>query len=709
MAGGGRTITQRIALDGGSQVKNDLEAIGAAAVKAFEKFAGVGAVNGALGKVGTSVSDLTNRMRKLQDAGGSFGGAFGNFATTVTGVSVSLGALSSVSIGGVITALSAMINKVGQAQRELQNTADSLGVTAEQLNALQDAAAAVGIGGDQIAQALSKQISAMTSANQATVQYNKKLDDLKDRFRQGKIDYNSYLKEMARVTAEGQKQDSIFKQLGVTIGDSSGKIRDPIKVYHELSNAFNGMSDGAMKAAAAQQIWGTRNAQVIALANKGSKGINDLSLAAERLAPSLDKGAVAAFQRVTLATSNLGKAVESTKNHMLAAFAPSISTIVEAFTNVVVNSRAAWVNFAKTLAEQVKPIVEDVVAVIEGRDKDVKNSFVLQARDAVVDFALAAKNAFVEIIIPAIQGFMSVLQLVADGINAVFGTKFTGGQLAIALVVGKLIGLFGVLGSAVTVAVSAFGLLSAALGGPLVVAAAAVGVAIGALIVALGTNLGSVKDAATGVFAAIPELAKSALDGVVSAFKAGFTIVAGLFDGLLSTAKSVFNAIMAGVQAVADAISGVIGGNSGGGDNAPAFAGGGAVRGPGTGTSDSIRAWLSNGEYVQPTSAVNRYGLAFMNAIRAGRIAVSRVRDLMSGVDFSGLQAVMPNRVSYASGGLATVAPGGSSLQPVNLHVGGNTFPLQGTPDVVREISIYAQGKHARSSGRKPTWFGGGK
>ncbi|WP_221029895.1 hypothetical protein [Actomonas aquatica] len=46
------------------------------------------------------------------------------------------------------------------------------------------------------------------------------------------------------------------------------------------------------------------------------------------------------------------------------------------------------------------------------------------------------------------------------------------------------------------------------------------------------------------------------------------------------------------------------------------FATGGLVSGPGTGTSDSIAARLSNGEFVQPAAAVSHYGADFMEAIR---------------------------------------------------------------------------------------------
>lgn len=47
-------------------------------------------------------------------------------------------------------------------------------------------------------------------------------------------------------------------------------------------------------------------------------------------------------------------------------------------------------------------------------------------------------------------------------------------------------------------------------------------------------------------------------------------------------------------------------------------AGGGAIRGAGTGTSDNIPAMLSNGEYVLTARAVERLGEPFLNALNSG-------------------------------------------------------------------------------------------
>jgi hypothetical protein len=54
------------------------------------------------------------------------------------------------------------------------------------------------------------------------------------------------------------------------------------------------------------------------------------------------------------------------------------------------------------------------------------------------------------------------------------------------------------------------------------------------------------------------------------------------------------------------------------------FPGGGRIRGPGTGTSDSILARVSNGEYVIPAERVRQYGQNMFDAIRAGKLSSAR-------------------------------------------------------------------------------------
>jgi tape measure domain-containing protein len=67
-------------------------------------------------------------------------------------------------------------------------------------------------------------------------------------------------------------------------------------------------------------------------------------------------------------------------------------------------------------------------------------------------------------------------------------------------------------------------------------------------------------------------------------------------------------------------VTGLPSSSMGAGLNPPGYATGGKIRGPGTGTSDSILMWGSNGEFMQPAASVNYYGEAFMEAIRQRRL-----------------------------------------------------------------------------------------
>ena len=118
------------------------------------------------------------------------------------------------------------------------------------------------------------------------------------------------------------------------------------------------------------------------------------------------------------------------------------------------------------------------------------------------------------------------------------------------------------------------------------------------------------------------------------------------------------------------------------------IAAGGLIRGPGTGTSDSIPAWLSNGEFVVNAAAVRRLGTGFLNAL--------------NGFALGGL--VSGPRVGFAAGGL--VSSTSSSGQPVHLHLGTHSFALSGASNVVSSLVVEANRQQMRSAGTKPSWYG---
>jgi hypothetical protein len=137
----------------------------------------------------------------------------------------------------------------------------------------------------------------------------------------------------------------------------------------------------------------------------------------------------------------------------------------------------------------------------------------------------------------------------------------------------------------------------------------------------------------------------------------------------------------------------------------PAFAGGGSVRGPGTETSDSILAWLSNNEFVVRARAVAKYGVGFLNAINEGKLDLS---DLI-GFKMGGLVDAMSPKMgtfnipAFADGGLNVP---GAGLKPVSISFEGTKFNAMMTDTAINQLGKKALRARAVRAGRSPSWVG---
>ena len=130
------------------------------------------------------------------------------------------------------------------------------------------------------------------------------------------------------------------------------------------------------------------------------------------------------------------------------------------------------------------------------------------------------------------------------------------------------------------------------------------------------------------------------------------------------------------------------------GGGLPGFAQG-SVRGPGTGTSDSILARLSNGEFVMKAASVRAYGEGFMHALN--NIQIPPPKYAMGGM----VPASSVPRL--AEGG----AVSGSGYSTLNLTIGDKPFNGLKAPDhVAAQLKAYAISQQTTQTGKKPSWVG---
>jgi hypothetical protein len=233
--------------------------------------------------------------------------------------------------------------------------------------------------------------------------------------------------------------------------------------------------------------------------------------------------------------------------------------------------------------------------------------------------------------------------------------------------------------------------------------AATVAAAILAPFQDLGGQIAAVLEAARGMTTSGFGALRNEIASLATSIRAQIAQILTALRQAIDTARA--------MRAAAD--SGTLGGN-----NAPGFSGGGSVHGPGTSISDSILAWLSNGEYVVNAKATAQW-LPFLQAINSFRLTRDQLRDHFKGFSLGGIASGIRGSLDmgiprYAGGGLAervSLAPASSGpagmLQPLHLHLpnGDDIMGLFKPMDVASKLGRHATASASNSTGRKPSWY----
>ncbi|WP_027521763.1 hypothetical protein [Bradyrhizobium sp. Ec3.3] len=752
----GKTITQRIQLVGGDEIKVQLTGIGRAGELAFTRLkaaaeganlANVAKGSEQLGTAGQRANELSGRIKDLQDA-----------------------------VGGLTSKFPQLLQAVGRfAQRMTVATsaaaAAGIGLAALARNVAKEAAGQ--------SDALEKQTQAQIDANNETlnaetaqINYQASIRQLDKQLATGKITYTQYTAALKQASDDFEEQRRVANQVAAAqdrVKDANERLQKQLKdrqTYLQLADTFGG--------------------------------------------PLLSS------------LIQFGNQVEQIRQQFIGNFGPAAAQVVDLISAVVSKNSAAINTFfaqasakVQALLSQNGPQIQKFLENIGTAAAAVFNGLI-QAAPAVIDF-------FNNQIVPAVTRVVGFFNGLADAINAVFGTRLTGGSVVIVAILAQMTGsirllltllkVFGASWKAVGGIIAAVGqVLSAALGGgavasniiklgaavatsgglfktlfavlrsgiPLFTAlatavSAVLGVSFGSAIVIvgalaaalallitkvdwgaflaaaqaaiqgvisfLGTLLQGATNIANGLIAAltaawngivqgataaasgiaaawgavvtffanawatISQGAADTMSAVVSAVTDGFTAATGIVKSWFDSVVGFFAAIIAKAKDVGSAIAGAFSG--GGGDNADiqTNAGGGPIRGPGTGTSDSILSWLSNGEFVIRAAAVKKWGVGFFAALNNLREPGGFAG---GGVVRAAASAMLPPVPRFAGGGPVIVGAGAGGGNPFTLQIGNDVFTgLTATDDAVERLGRYAVRKQVSSAGRKPNWYRG--
>lgn len=179
-------------------------------------------------------------------------------------------------------------------------------------------------------------------------------------------------------------QRDAFDDLGVSIVDNQGMLRETDAVMGDMAEAFKHMEDGAKKSALAQVLIGRAGSQMIPFLNAGRDGLKEMADEADALGVTLDGKLTAAAEATNDNISRLKAGLEGVFLRVMAQALP----VLERFTKNLV----AWAKDSENVEKSMKGIADamkvlsTVATVVGGVLKLVGNG--IGAMAAAASFAL---------------------------------------------------------------------------------------------------------------------------------------------------------------------------------------------------------------------------------------------------------------------------------------------------------------------------------
>ncbi len=163
-------------------------------------------------------------------------------------------------------------------------------------------------------------------------------------------------------------QADLFKDLGVEIKDSNGKIKGTEELLLETADGINALGSSAEKNSALTNLFGRSGQQMFAIINQGGEAIDGLKEKMIELGIGIDGDAVAGVERFNDTANILQRQMNSLKDNVFAAFIPILQTFVNQFTTMFkefAKNEGGIKKFSESLAVNVVNGVQSALLAVQ--------------------------------------------------------------------------------------------------------------------------------------------------------------------------------------------------------------------------------------------------------------------------------------------------------------------------------------------------------
>jgi hypothetical protein len=324
-------------------------------------------------------------------------------------------------MGGFLKPLDAAFKEIGKVQdaiKETEKTQSSWASTAAKAGAA-ITAAGTAIGGVMLAMA-KKTADFGEALRDASIRTGVSVEELSRLGYAAQSSGSSFeelegglrvLSRNANEAAQGSKaQAQAFRELGVSVTDTSGHMKPANELLLQISDRFQTMPDGVRKSALSMEFFGKTGTGLIQFLNEGSYGIQKMGTNLEEMGGLFSTEAAEAANKFNQSLKDVGIALNGLYQAIGTAILPALTDLAKSITPIVSG-------FSKWTAEMPRlvQLVGQFAAILFG------------AGGLLAGFGVLAK------ILPAVTTGLAGIGLAISGVSLITGVGVIAALVAVAI------------------------------------------------------------------------------------------------------------------------------------------------------------------------------------------------------------------------------------------------------------------------------------
>ncbi|AUS97335.1 phage tail protein [Clostridium thermosuccinogenes] len=434
--------------------------------------------------------EFGREIKKAADQADDAGGRFEKLGGVLKGIGVAMGAalaaIGTAAVGAGKALVDMSVNSAAYAD-EILTASTVTGMSTDSLQAYKYAAELVDVSLDTLTGSMAKNVRSMSSARKGT----------------------------------GEVADA-YRQLGISVTDANGNLRDSETVYWETIDALGKVSNETERDVLAMQIFGKSAQELNPLIAQGSAGIAELTEEAKRMGAVMSEDSLNAFGKFDDSIQRLKAGSAAAKNMLGTVLLPQLQiladdgvTLLGEFTRGLSEAGGDWTKISEVIGNTVGSLVNMLMENLPNLIQ-VGLDIVTSIGGAIVDNLPVIIDAAVQIVMTLLQALIDALPQITEGAL----------QLVMALVQGIIDNLPALEEAAVQ------------------------------MIATLASGIGeALPELIPAVVEAIILIAEVLLDNMDKILDAAFQIIQGLAQGLLNALPKLIEALPRIITTIIDFVT----------------------------------------------------------------------------------------------------------------------------------------------------------